>query len=223
MLVHRSPWARSVEAGHPSPESWVLREGAAVFVTRRARPGRVATRSFVWVPVMQGERVTALLSLQSYRTGAFGSWHVHLLEDVAAHVSLALANAGHYSAAQEDRRRLEALHVLEMGVAGSADERQIAEAVFNAFRSYLVASHYVLAYLDAQGRLTGFGSESGGPIDRLEPQPVDRTHFFQRLVETGTAIVERVPEHLREPLSAQGWATADQRFPQQTIWVPRHV
>jgi signal transduction histidine kinase len=180
----------------------------------------VATRSFVWVPVMQGENVTALLSVQSYRPGAFGSWHVHLLEDVAAHVSLALANAGHYAAAQEERRRLEALHVLEMGVAGSADEREIAEAVFTAFRSYLEASHYVLAYLDAQGRLTGFGSEDGRPIERLAPQSVDRTHFFRRLAETGTPIVEPVPEHLREPLSGLGWATADHRFPQHAIWVP---
>jgi signal transduction histidine kinase len=169
---------------------------------------------------MQGERVTALLSLQSYRPGAFGSWHVQLLEDIAAHVSLALANAGHYAAAQEERRRLEALHVLEMGVAGSADERQIAEAVFNAFGSYLEASHYVLGYLDAQGRLTGFGSEAGRPVERLEPQAVDRTHFFRRLVETEAAIVERVPEHLREPLSGLGWATSDRRFPQHTIWVP---
>lgn len=220
VLVSRSPWARTVEAQRPEPESWVRGEGAAIFVTRRARPGRLATRSFVWVPVLQGDRVAALLSLQSYRHDAFDAGHVQLLEDVGAHVSLALANAGHYAAAQQERHRLEALHVLELGVAGSADEGQIAEAVFSAFRDYLDASHFVLAYLDVQGRLTGFGSESGRPIEQLEAQSIDRTHFFRRLAESGRPIVERVPEHLRQPWSGLGWATGDRRFPQHAVWVP---
>jgi PAS domain S-box-containing protein len=220
VLVRRSPWARSFEARRPAPESWVTGEGAAMFVTRTARPGRVATRSFLWVPVLHGDRVSALLSLQSYEPEAFGDWHVQLLQDVAAHVSLALANAEHFAAAQAERRRLEALHVLELGVAGSADERQIAEAVFSAARGYLDASNLLLGYVDAQGRLTGYGSEHGKPVSALEPKPLERTQFFKKLVETGTAIVQSVPDDLRQPSPGVGWPTDDRRMPAQVIWVP---
>jgi len=92
-------------------------------------------------------------SLQSYRDAAFDDWHVRLLQDVAAHVSLALANADHFAQAQSERARLEALHVLEMGVAGASDESQIADAVFAAVSDYTDASHMVLAYLDAAGNV----------------------------------------------------------------------
>src|SRR5919204_1769671 len=154
VLVRRSPWARSVEARRlRSESSLVVGEGAAFFVAPGGKPGRVATRSFVWVPVLHGERTSALLSLQSYESEAFSDWHVSLLQDVAAHVSLALANADHFAAAQQERRRLEALHMIELGVAGSADERQIAEAVISVARENLEAHNMVLAYTDPQGRV----------------------------------------------------------------------
>jgi len=57
--------------------------------SRRGQPAR----SVLWVPVRQDGRIRALLSIQSYRQGAFSSWHTHLLQDVAAHVGLALSNA----------------------------------------------------------------------------------------------------------------------------------
>ena len=220
ILIQKSPWAHSVEAKQPAAQSLVFNDGAAIFIApeAKARGGRVATRSFVWVPVLHGERVSALLSLQSYREEAFSDWHVKLLQDVAAHVSLSLANAEYYAAAQAERRRLEALHVLELGVAGSSDERQIAEAVFNGARSYMDASNLVLAYIDTEGRLTGFGSEHGRPVDELEPKPLDSTTFFKRLLQTGTTIVEAVPEELRKP--NLGWATHDSRMPWHVLWVP---
>ena len=221
VLVQKSPWAHSVDAKQPAAQSLVFNEGAAIFIAPegQSRGGRVATRSFVWVPVLHGERVSALLSLQSYREDAFSDWHVKLLQDVAAHVSLSLANAEYYAAAQAERRRLEALHVLELGVAGSADERQIAEAVFSGARSYMEASNLVLAYIDSEGRLTGYGSEPGRAVDELEPRALDSTTFFKRLLQAGTTIVEEVPEGLRKP--GFGWdVTDDKRMPVHVLWVP---
>ena len=222
VLVRRSPWAQSLEARNPTPESLVFSEGAAIFVgpENRRQSGRVATRSFVWVPVLHGDRVSALLSLQSYREEAFGDWHVNLLQDVAAHVSLALANAEYYAAAQAERRRLEALHVLELGVAGSADERQISEAVFAGVRSYMEASNLLVCYVDPQARLTGYGSEHSKPVEVLEPKPLDQTLFFRKLVETGTTLVERVPDELRTWRPGIGWMTDDARMPAHVVWIP---
>src|SRR5260370_2840518 len=97
-----------------------------------------------------------MLSLQSYRESAFDEWHVEILQGVAAHVSLALANADHFAEAQAERARFEALHVLEMGVAGASDERQIAAAVFGAVHDYTDAPPPVLAPLHGAGNGLGF-------------------------------------------------------------------
>src|SRR6202051_222960 len=130
VLVRHSPWARTFERKGLERERWNVGRGAAVFVSGAPGKHRDVSRSFVWVPVLSGEKITAMLSLQSYHDGAFDDWHVRLLQDVAAHVSLALANADHFAQAQSERARLEALHLLEMGVAGASDESQISYAVF---------------------------------------------------------------------------------------------
>jgi len=218
VLVRRSPWATRVEAHHPTG-GLLEAGGAMVYVADAERRGRVAARSIVWVPVRRGERVTALLSLQSYRARVFTDWHVHLLQDVAAHVSLALANAEYFAAAQAERRRLEALHVLELGVAGSADEAQIANAVFTAAREYVSADNFLLVYLDPDGLLGGFGSEHGGPTQVLDAKPVERTVQFRKLQESGQTFAGHVPEEARRPGS--GWpGVEDQRMPVEVVWVP---
>src|SRR5438552_2210433 len=107
-----------------------------------------------------------MLSLQSYTESAFDEWHVNLLHDVAAHVSLALANADHFAQAQTERARLEALHLLDMGVASASEERQLAEAVFGVVCDYLGSTHMVLAYVDVGGMVAGF---TGQRDERASP------------------------------------------------------
>ena len=189
VLVRRSPWASHVEAQHPERESLVVGRGAAVYVTRAARSGKVATRSMVWVPVRDGARTTALLSLQSYRRDVFGGEQVQLLLDVAAHVGLALANADHYTSAQSERRRLEALHKVEMGVAGSTDERQISESLFDVVPEYLRADRATVRWVDAEGLLAGFTSSPEGAI-AVDRAPAEDCPQFRRLAETAATLAE---------------------------------
>jgi len=106
VLVRRTPWARRLEGRPRSKGDRIVGEGVVVDVTRPGRHQRVASRSIIWMPVRHGERTTALLSLQSYRADVFDDWHAHVLQDVAAYVGLALANAEHYRAAQAERQRL---------------------------------------------------------------------------------------------------------------------
>ncbi len=220
VLVRRSRWAKEVEAQRPAPERLIRGEGAIHYVGRATgESSRVVSRSLVWVPVRHGDHISALLSLQSYRADAFNDWHVQLLQDVGAHVSLALANAEHFAAAQTERRRLEALHVLELGVAGSSDEREIAEAVFTGIRGYIQDANVVLAFLDQAGQLTGYGSEDEVTLT-LDAKPPERSTYFRRVQESGSTIVERVPDHLMQA-KGYGWrGLHDNRMPRQVIWVP---
>jgi GAF domain-containing protein len=97
VLVRHNPWRRTFERKGLERERWNVGRGAAVFVSGPPDDRRLVSRSFVWVPVLSGELITAMLSLQSYHDNAFDDWHVKLLQDVAAHVSLALANADHFA------------------------------------------------------------------------------------------------------------------------------
>jgi signal transduction histidine kinase/GAF domain-containing protein len=211
---------RSRRAGSLASAAAAAADGRPTDVARsgRGRPG--AFRSSVWVPVRQGNRITALLSLQSYQTGAFGDWHVGLLEDVAAQASLALATAGHFNVARNERRRLEALHVLETGAAGAADERQVAEALFAAMVGPMDASYVALTYLDAQGQLTGYARAPSGQAKPLAPRPVERTNYFKRLIDERLTISEATPPDLQLARPVAGWQVGGTRVPKQVLWVP---
>src|SRR5438067_9441886 len=219
VLVRNSPWARSFEQSGLERERWTVGHGAAVFVSGPPDDQPHVSRSFVWVPVMSGERTTAMLSLQSYHEEAFNEWHVRLLQDLAAHVNLALANAGHFAQAQTERARLEVLHVLELGIAGASDEHQLAEAIFTAVGRYIEASNMLLAYLDVAGDVTGFTGERDGPTGLIGPVPMARAPFFQRMVETGTTVMDARLENeieLTGPLGAYLFGPN----PSHVVWVP---
>jgi PAS domain S-box-containing protein len=219
VLVRSSPWARSFARKGLERERWNVGQGAAVFPSGPPGDPRMISRSFVWVPVLSGDRITAMLSLQSYQEAAFDDWHVKLLQDVAAHVSLALANADHFAEAQGERARLEALHVLEMGVAGASDESQIAAAVFGAVSDFTDATHVVLAYLDVAGNVTGFAGERDGSISALASVPIAEAPFFRRLMAAGGQVIDSVEPMEDDEMGPVGHYVFS-RNPSQVVWVP---
>jgi PAS domain S-box-containing protein len=219
VLVRKNPWAQAFARKGLERERWNVAKGAAIFPSGPPGDPRLISRSFVWVPVLSGERITAMLSLQSYHEAAFDEWHVKLLQDVAAHVSLALANADHFAEAQAERARLEALHVLEMGVAGASDERQIADAVFGAVSDYTDATDVVLAYLDAAGNVVGFTGTRGGGTGMLGPTPIAEAPFFRRLMAAGNKVldsIEPVAHDIDGPIGKYIFS----RKPSAVVWVP---
>lgn len=220
VLIRRSRWARSFESSERSTDGHLVGDGAVMYVTRPGNARRIAARSLVWVPVSHGDEIRALLSLQSYHAGAFTDWHVQLLQDVAAHVSLALSTAEHFDVAQTERRRLEALHVLELGAAGASDERRVADALFSAVAGAVDASYLAVLYLDTQGQVTGYATEPGGTATALTPKPLERTYYFKRVMEEGKTIVESTPPELRQAHPGLVWQIGGNRMPTQVIWVP---
>src|SRR5467141_42112 len=219
VLVRRSPWARAFARKGVERERWNVAQGAAVFPSGPPGDPRLISRSFVWVPVLSGDRITAMLSLQSYQDAAFDDWHVKLLQDVAAHVSLALANADHFAQAQAERARLEALHVLEMGVAGASDERQIAEAIFSVVSEYLQATHMVLAYLDVAGNMSAFTGERGGDVTAIGPVPLTEAPFFRRMIEQQGMVMDvgpAQPADLGGPIGRYIFTQS----PSHVVWMP---
>ena len=214
VLVRNNPWRRAFEEKEIKREVWTVGQGAAVFVSAPPTDPRRISRSFVWVPVLSGDRITAMLSLQSYKEAAFEESDVRLLQDIAAHVSLALANADHFMQAQTERSRLEALHVLEMGVASAPDERQLSDAVF----AVLGATHMVLAYVDVAGLVSGFAAEHGQAATPIGPVSIDSAPFFRRMLEAGTGVADVTANEadLGGPIGSYVF----NRSPSHVVWSP---
>jgi signal transduction histidine kinase len=219
VLVRNSPFAAQFERSGLERERWTVGHGAAVFVSGPKEDQPHVSRSFIWVPVLSGDRITALMSLQSYHEEAFTEWHVQLLEDLAAHVNLALHNAGHFAQAQAERSRLEVLHVLELGVAGAADEHQLAEAIFSAVGRHIEASHMVLAYIDVAGDVVGFTGERDGPHGTLGPAPLANAPFFKRMVDTAATVVD-VRTEGESDLAGPVGGYVFGKGPSHVVWVP---
>ena len=94
------------------------------------------------------------------------------------------------SQAQTERARLERLHVLELGVARASDERQLAEAIFDAVGRYMEASHMLLGYVDVAGNVVGFTGERDGATGSIGPVPIAEAPFFRRMVAAGGTVAE---------------------------------
>src|SRR5712691_376980 len=219
VLVRKNPWAQAFARKGLERERWNLAKGAAVFISGPPSDKGRISRSFVWVPVLSGDQITAMLSLQSYSEDAFDDWHVKLLQDVAAHVSLALANADHFAQAQTERARLEALHLLEMGVAGASDEHQLATAVGSVVGDYLGSTHMVLAYVDVAGLVAGFAGGHDEPVTPVGPVPIENAPFFRRMIESGSEVLEAVahqPSDLSGPIGSYIFS----RSPSHVAWAP---
>nr|MDQ6949526.1 GAF domain-containing protein [Actinomycetota bacterium] len=191
--------------------------------------------SVAWVPIKEGGQVSAVLSVRSKESDAYEHSTLLFLQQVADQVGLALRNAWSYAslerqanhlevanaALQRERRRLEILHVLETGVAGATDERQITEALFHALHGSVDSSGLLLVYPDARGQLTGFVIQAAGSIQGLPPKPIDRTTYFKRLSIEGRTLVESTPPDLRGGQGDAGWSLEEpRRWPAQVAWVP---
>src|SRR5258708_37974828 len=95
VLVRKNPWAHAFARKGLERERWNIAEGAAIFPSGPPSDPRLISGSFVWVPVLSGDSITAMLSLQSYRETAFDEWHVEIPQDVAVLMVLAHAHDDH--------------------------------------------------------------------------------------------------------------------------------
>jgi PAS domain S-box-containing protein len=234
-LVNGTVTQRHLPIGSPQLESvrTVLRGGRPILEEPPAHPSEYP--SVASVPIKEGGDVSAVLSVRSRQSDAYEQSTLLFLQQVADQVGLALRNAWSYAsverqahhlelanaALQTERRRLETLHVLETGVAGAADERQITEALFHALRPSVDCSGLLVVYLDARGRLTGFVVRPGSPVRALPPKPVEQTAYFKRLAAEARTIVEDTPSDIRDGRASSGWSVDDpDRWPAQVVWVP---
>ncbi len=99
LLAKRKPLV--ADASHPLMRQTVI-------------PGATAVpQSSLWVPLLQDNQPTGLISLQSYEPGKYTETDVQLLRSIATQTSLAIANAQFFEEIQASNKRLRQLDHLK--------------------------------------------------------------------------------------------------------------
>ncbi len=96
------------------------------------RTSGTPTRAYVGVPMMVGERIVGVISMQSYQPNAYDPGQIRLLETIATQAAAAIENSRLYAKAQQEIR-----------------QREKAE---HRYRALFEQSHDAVFILDVQGK-----------------------------------------------------------------------
>jgi diguanylate cyclase (GGDEF)-like protein len=103
------------------------------------RIGHVERRSasLIYAPIIKGEVVIGLLSVQSYAFNAFTDRDVRLIDAIATQAATAIDNARLFESRARSVQRLTALQRITTGIAGSLDMELVLSAIATGAREVL--------------------------------------------------------------------------------------
>ncbi|MGC8960470.1 MAG: GAF domain-containing protein [Chloroflexia bacterium] len=94
-------------------------------------------RSEICVPVKSGERVIAVIDVESVRPNAFGENELRLLSAMAHQLAIALENAQRYSREQEQRRLAEAMRRIAWVLGSTLDVDELLNQALSCLEQLL--------------------------------------------------------------------------------------
>jgi PAS domain S-box-containing protein len=209
----------------------IATRGSLLIPDTEAYPGWQRTavgrhvRCWIGVPLIDGDEVIGLYSLDKAEPWAFTAQHVRLAESLAAHAVVAIQNARLHEQLQMQARELEAANrALQQEIAArsraEARRRFLAEAgdVLTASLDYATTLENVMALLvpalcdwsaldliGADGTLVRVAQVVSDPsrraiveeLNRRYPPHVDSTHPIARVLRTGVPeVMPEMPDQL---------------------------
>jgi len=143
--------------------SWIVREKRPVRIDDAStgagalpfRPHRIdsAVRSVLAVPLLVGERVVGVLSVQSRRKGAYDDHQMSVLATIAQQAAVAVENAHHYTLATIDS--LTGLHLRDYFFRRFEEEYTRAKRYSGTFSILMLDLDGFKEINDRQGHLAG--------------------------------------------------------------------
>ena len=153
-----------------------LAEQQAYHILPTILPGtdRDLNIAYLGVPMMSGDEVMGVVSVQSYQEHAYDEDDVRLLSTLAANMGVAITKARLFQAERLQARRQAALFRLSAAIAAAFDESEICQRVVEGLQDEALGYSYVGVYL--VDRTTGdrverasVGWPQSSPPGRLRP------------------------------------------------------
>lgn len=150
------------------------------------------TEAYLGVPIIAGDEVLGVVSVQSYQLDAFNDTHVRLLQGLSTSMGVAIANARLFDETQRLLKQAE-LRAAEFSAISKVSEALIAEADFdgtiqligNQMRDIFEADIVYVALLDPQTGLIDFPYQYGDVFTTLK----FGEGLTSKIIETGEPLL----------------------------------
>jgi PAS domain S-box-containing protein len=136
---------------HKTPEQIAIEKQEAQNLTGSGDPAA----SLIFVPLKLGQRITGVISAQSYEYNVYGEREVALLTSVASHMAVALENARLFQESERalqnettQRRMADTLAKALARMSGTLTEEQTQEIIVDEIFNYLRPDHINLFMWD---------------------------------------------------------------------------
>ena len=151
---------------------------------------RELNESFLGLPILLGNKVTGVVSVQSYKQNAFGENDVRLLTTLANSMSIALQNAQSFKAEQERVAELQIINSIQQGLAAELDFQAIVDLVGDKLREVFNTPDLVINWYDEKANLLHilYAYEHGKRFI-LSPEPPYPGGQFELMVSTRKPLV----------------------------------
>jgi serine phosphatase RsbU (regulator of sigma subunit) len=200
----------------------------AALLGQHTIPGTITPKSWLGVPMMVGDQVTGILSLQNVdRENAFNESHVRLLQTLAASMSVALENARLFDETQrllsETKQRATELHIInsvQEQLARNLDRASIYELVGEKLNQFFQPADLSIMIYNPQTDLLSepFNIE-GGKRKTIVPYAVSGKGFFAYVLKNHQPLL--INEKMKEAVvKYQNVYSSGKGLPKSVLYIP---
>jgi len=203
-------------------EPFVVNEDARARLDEVGQPGvhvGEAPKSFVFVPLVVGDKATGVISLQNLdREHAFSEADVRLLATLAGSLSVALENARLFEETRQRSAELALVNDVQAGLAERLDMQSMYDLVGDRIQEIFDAQVVDIAVIDPSSGLVHFPYVIERGV-RLEEEPIEL--IGHRRIVVGT----REPVVVNEDLAARSLEVGQPpvlsgEMPKSAVFVP---
>ena len=191
-------------------------------------PGTIAPKSWLGVPMIVGDQVTGILSLQNVdRENAFDDSDVRLLQTLAASMSVALENARLFDETKrllnETERRATELHIIN-SVQEELAQRQDMASIYTLVgeklsKYFLPADLSIMVYDPETDLLSAPFHVESGKRKVLSPYAVSGKGFIAHLINSHQPLL--INEDMKEAaIKYQNVYSSGKGLPKSALYVP---
>jgi GAF domain-containing protein len=153
-------------------------------------------QSMVYVPIIAGDYVLGVVSLQSFEHGhIFPESDVRLMETLTSSMSVALQNAQSFKAEQERVAELQIINSIQQGLAAELDFQAIVDLVGDKLREVFKTKDFGIRWYDEKVNLVHFLYEyEHGKRLTIQSRPIEQAPSIRMLRETRQPIIAGTAE-----------------------------
>jgi serine phosphatase RsbU (regulator of sigma subunit) len=203
-------------------------EGQAALLGQHTIPGTIAPKSWLGVPMIVGDQVTGILSLQNVdRENAFDDADVRLLQTLAASMSVALENARLFDETKrllhETEQRATELHIIN-SVQEQLAQRQDMASIYKLVGAKLAeyfqpADLSIMVYDPVTDLISAPFHIESGKRKPLSPYAVSGKGFFAHLLNNHQPLL--INENMKEAsITFQNVYSSGKVLPKSALYMP---